>query len=74
MSPLTCASEQRREAVRQHARLNGLDYLEVGADRRTLSVHFLGKAPVSLEPPRESRQSCRRHERPAIRDGKLSGR
>jgi hypothetical protein len=50
MSPLTCASEQRREAVRQHARLNGLDYLEVGADRRTLSVHFLGKAPVSLEP------------------------
>lgn len=51
MSTLTCASERRREAVRQHSRLNGLDYLEVGADRRTLTVHFLGKAPVSLEPP-----------------------
>ena len=50
MSPLACASEQRREAVRQHTRLNGFDYLEVGTDRRILSVHFLGKAPVSLEP------------------------
>ena len=50
MSTLICRSEQRREAVRQHARLNGLDYLEVGQDQRTLTVYFLGKAPVSLEP------------------------
>lgn len=50
MSPLICLSEQRREVVRQHTRLNGLDYLEVGSDQRTLTVYFLGKAPVSLEP------------------------
>lgn len=50
MSTLICRSEQRREAVRQHPRLNGLDYLEVGSDQRTLTVYFLGKAPVSLEP------------------------
>jgi hypothetical protein len=50
MNTLICLSEQRREVVRQHAQLNGLDYLEVGSDRCTLTVHFLGKAPVSLEP------------------------
>ena len=50
MSTLICRSEQRREAVRQHTQLNGLDYLEVGSDQRTLTVYFLGKAPVSLEP------------------------
>jgi hypothetical protein len=50
MNPLVCRKDQRREAVRQHHDLNGLDYLEVGADRRTLTVYFLGKAPVSLEP------------------------
>ncbi|MDP2782650.1 putative baseplate assembly protein [Devosia sp.] len=50
MNSLICLSEQRREAVRQHIRLNGLDYLEVGSDQRTLTVYFLGKAPVSLEP------------------------
>jgi hypothetical protein len=50
MSSVTCVGELRREAVRQHARLSGIDYLEVGKDRRTLEVHFLGKAPVALEP------------------------
>ena len=50
MNTLICLSEQRREAVRQHTRLNGLDYLEVGSDQRTLTVYFLGKAPVSLDP------------------------
>lgn len=50
MSTLICRSEQRREAVRQHPRLNGLDCLEVGSDQRTLTVYFLGKAPVSLDP------------------------
>jgi hypothetical protein len=50
MSPLTCAGDERREAVRQHTKLNGFDYVEVGADQRVLTVHFLGKAPVALEP------------------------
>lgn len=50
MNTLICLSEQRREAVRQHTQLNGLDYLEVGPDQRTLTVYFLGKAPVSLDP------------------------
>jgi hypothetical protein len=31
--------------VRQHAQLNGLDYLEVDPDPRILTVFFLGKAP-----------------------------
>jgi hypothetical protein len=35
--------------LRQHPQLNGLDYLEVGADQRTLTVFFLGKAPVILD-------------------------
>jgi hypothetical protein len=50
MSALRCAGDERREAVRQHRRLNGFDYVEVGADQRVLTVHFLGKAPVALEP------------------------
>ena len=49
MNTLACASEHRRERVRQHPRLNGIDYIEVGTNRRTLTVHFLGKAPVSLD-------------------------
>ncbi|MDN5940283.1 MAG: putative baseplate assembly protein [Nitrospira sp.] len=50
MSTLVCRDERRRETVRQHAQLNGLDYLELGSDQRALTVYFLGKAPVSLEP------------------------
>lgn len=50
MNPLVCRNEQRRETVRKEHDLNGLDYLEVGADQRTLTVYFLGKAPVSLKP------------------------
>lgn len=45
MNTLICKSEQRREAVRQHAQLCGLDYLEVDADPRVVTVYFLGKAP-----------------------------
>jgi hypothetical protein len=45
MTSLTCDSERRRETVRQHDKLSGLDYLEVGPNQRTLTVHFLGKAP-----------------------------
>ena len=35
-------------ARRKH--LNGLDYLEVGPDQLTLTVFFLGKAPLDLKP------------------------
>ena len=45
---LTCQNEQRRETVRAEY-LNGLDYLEVSDDQRTLTVYFLGKAPESIE-------------------------
>ena len=44
---LTCQDEQRREAVRTD-NLNGLDYLEVGDDQRTLTVYFLDKAPEEI--------------------------
>ena len=44
-----CCDERRREAVRAHATLNGIDFLEVLDDpalppearQRTLFVHFL---------------------------------
>ena len=48
----------RREKVRQHDTLNGLDYLEVGRidqlqpsleNQRHLRVYFLGKAQVKLD-------------------------
>ena len=45
MNSLICDNERRRESVRQHEKLCGLDYLEVGADQQTLTVHLLGKAP-----------------------------
>jgi len=48
MSALICHNEQRRERVRQHRQLNGIDYLEVSKDQRTLTVYFLGKAPVEI--------------------------
>ena len=48
MKPLFCKDVRRREQVRQHQELNGLDYLEVGPDHVTLNVYFLGKAPVQL--------------------------
>lgn len=50
MTTLICRDERRREVVRQNKDLNGLDYLEVGTDRHTLTAYFLGKVPVSLEP------------------------
>lgn len=44
---LDCLDERRRHEVRRR-RLNGLDYLEVGNDQRTLKVYFLGAAPEGL--------------------------
>lgn len=45
----SCHDERRRHEVRRHG-LNGLDYLEVGDDQRTLTVYFLGAAPQGLTP------------------------
>jgi hypothetical protein len=44
---LTCKTERRRHEVRRQQH-NGLDYLEVGDDQRTLTVYFLGVAPEDL--------------------------
>lgn len=50
MNDLICSNAARRAEIRQHQALNGLDYLEVGLDQRTLTIYFLGKVPVSLQP------------------------
>jgi len=50
MSTLICSDRLRRKQVRQHQKLNGLDYLEVGSDQCTLTVYFLNKVSVSLQP------------------------
>lgn len=47
-SPEICIEESRRERVRA-ASLNGLDYVEVADDQKTLTVYFLGKAPPAVE-------------------------
>jgi hypothetical protein len=43
-----CNDDERRDAVRRKPGMNGLDYLDVGADQLTLTVFFLGKAPAQL--------------------------
>ncbi len=43
-----CRSDPRRDAVRRFNGRNGLDYVEVGADQRTLHVYFLGKLPAEF--------------------------
>jgi hypothetical protein len=44
---LSCTDERRRERVRER-NLNGIDYLEVSDDQRTLTIFFLGKAPLDI--------------------------
>jgi len=44
---LDCRDDRRRRAVRRRD-WNGLDYLEVSDDQRTLTVYFLGVAPKGL--------------------------
>jgi hypothetical protein len=46
---MKCNRELRRHEVRRQER-NGLDYVEVGADQRTLTAFFLGPAPTDLGP------------------------
>lgn len=45
---LCCKHEERRDAVRRMQGWNGLDYVEVSEDQRTLHVYFLGKLPPEL--------------------------
>ena len=46
-SPEVCLNEKRRADVRAHRR-NGIDYVEVSEDQRTLTVYFLRKAPERI--------------------------
>jgi hypothetical protein len=43
-----CQTDPRRDAVRRLRGRNGLDYVEVDDDQRTLRVYFLGKLPQEL--------------------------
>lgn len=45
---LVCETDVRRDAVRAAEGQNGLDYVEVGDDGRTLYAYFLGKLPPEL--------------------------
>ena len=42
---LCCQQDDRRDGVRRMQGRNGLDYVEVSDDQRTLQVYFLGKLP-----------------------------
>jgi hypothetical protein len=42
-----CQYPQRRADVRKHGH-NGLDYIEVSEDHRTLTLYFLNKAPAEI--------------------------
>jgi hypothetical protein len=44
----TCLTDTRRHAVRLATGRNGLDYVEIGDDPRTLRAYFLGKLPPEL--------------------------
>ncbi len=43
-----CTHEERRQAVRRLEGWNGIDYVEVAPDQRSLMVYFLGKLPPEL--------------------------
>jgi hypothetical protein len=45
---VACRHDDRRDRVRNDRRYNGLDYVEVSADQRTLTAYFLGKLPPEL--------------------------
>ena len=48
--PLVCAIDERRARLFDNAEWNGLDFLEVAADQRSLCVHFFGAIPEGLRP------------------------
>jgi hypothetical protein len=45
---LCCQQDDRRDAVRGKSGRNGLDYVEVSSDQKTLTAFFLGKLPPEL--------------------------
>ncbi|QGZ38222.1 putative phage baseplate assembly protein [Pseudoduganella flava] len=50
MMDLRCRNEQRRQALFNNPRWNGIDFLEVGPDQLSLCVHFFGQVPQGLDP------------------------
>lgn len=46
---ICCNHEERRDAVRALEGWNGIDYVEVSPDQRSLTVYFLGKLPPELQ-------------------------
>ncbi|HKA20511.1 MAG TPA: putative baseplate assembly protein [Blastocatellia bacterium] len=46
---LCCQQDDRRDQVRRMKGLNGLDYVEVLDDQKTIHAYFLGKLPPELE-------------------------
>ena len=42
---LCCQQDDRRDGVRRMQGRNGLDYVEVSDDQRSLQAYFLGKLP-----------------------------
>jgi hypothetical protein len=63
---LTCDDDQRRHLVRDSEALNGIDYLEVSEDQRTLTVYFLNKLSQELTSLKPAQVRIRRGRR--IRD------
>lgn len=49
MMDLRCANEERRQALFNNPRWNGIDFLEVGPDQLSLCVHFFGQVPQGLD-------------------------
>lgn len=47
---LDCRIESRRDALLANERWNGIDYVEVSADERSLRAYFFGTAPKGLTP------------------------
>ena len=48
METLNCHTENRRNALFGNAQWNGIDFLEVSDDQRSLCVHFFGNVPQTL--------------------------
>lgn len=46
---LTCATPKRRQKLFGHASMNGIDFVEVLADQKSLCVHFFGSLPERIK-------------------------
>jgi hypothetical protein len=47
---LTCAAPLRRQRLFNNESLNGIDFVEVSADQKSLCVHFFGEVPERVRP------------------------